>query len=261
MSFTNSIFNFANSGPNMQDVLQAFMREVLMTLNCHAIATVKEFDSAERKIRATINYSKTFIKQNDDGTVSSVQRSYPTLVDVPVVVLCGGNTSLTFPIQAGDYCLILFNDRDIDMWLSSAQVGPLNTSRLHSFSDGIAIVGLLPFPKALLKSTTYDSNHAVLTGGAAAGTMAAVGVHKSNGKVLITNTFPANSITLKTHLQTLITDLNNLIQAFTVNAALFIPSTSPPGNPSAMNPAIVLQLTTVMTSLTALSTQIGLLLE
>ncbi|CAK9250669.1 unnamed protein product [Sphagnum jensenii] len=66
------------------------------------------------------------------------------------------------PIAQGDQCLILFNDRSIDNWFTSGQVQPLASSRLHSFSDGIALVGLNYLNNGVTKLTNYDSTRAVL---------------------------------------------------------------------------------------------------
>ena len=93
------------------------------------------------------------------------------------------------------------------------------------------------------------------------GTIAAVGVNPSSSKVLLTNTYPANIITLNTLMGQLITAIENLVTALTVNAADFILVTAVPGNPSPLNPAIVTALTAVTLSLTAVNTAMGELLE
>ena len=67
---------------------------------------------------------------------------YPFLADCPVIALGGGNGALTFPITTGDDCLVFFNDRDIDSWFSGSSTSAPATLRLHSFSDGIILVGL-----------------------------------------------------------------------------------------------------------------------
>jgi hypothetical protein len=69
---------------------------------------------------------------------------YPVLVDCPYFVLQGGGAYIDMPISAGDYCLVLFNDRDIDNWWSTANVADPASTRKHSFSDAIALVGLNP---------------------------------------------------------------------------------------------------------------------
>ena len=69
-------------------------------------------------------------------------KEYPLLLDCPCIVLAGGQGALTMPISAGDSCLVLFNDCDMDNWYSSGQTMPPRTDRLHDFSDAVALVGL-----------------------------------------------------------------------------------------------------------------------
>lgn len=151
----------STSNPELADLLNLLKKDILLGLNCHAIATIQSFDSSKQTVNASINYTKTFMKRQTDGTYKPVQINYPILVDCPAIVLGGGDASLTFPITQGDQCLILFNDRDIDNWVAggrSSVAGPVSTSRLHSLSDGIALVGL-----NLISG--YDENRAVLQKG------------------------------------------------------------------------------------------------
>lgn len=135
--------NVVNSDLTLKDLLDLLKKDIMLSLNCHALATVQDFDPDTQTISATINYKKSFQQKNADGTTGTVLVDYPIMIDVPVLVMQGGAGSLTFPIAKGDGCLILFNDRDIDNWLFSGQAEqPPATSRLHSFADGVALVGL-----------------------------------------------------------------------------------------------------------------------
>lgn len=71
------------------------------------------------------------------------------LADVPVHFQCGGGVTLTFPIKAGDECLIIFSDRCIDFWWQSGGVQEPVDSRQHNLSDAIAIVGLRSEPRKI----------------------------------------------------------------------------------------------------------------
>lgn len=77
--------------------------------------------------------------QDENGKASSVD--LPLLADVPVVFPCGGGFTLTYPIKAGDECLVVFASRCIDGWWQSGGVGGTPDERMHDLSDGIAIVG------------------------------------------------------------------------------------------------------------------------
>ena len=85
--------------------------------------------------------------QNEDGSVSVV--NLPLLLDCPVVFPRGGGCSLTFPIRAGDECLVVFADRAIDFWWQSGGVQPPAETRMHDLSDGFVLVGPYSQPQVL----------------------------------------------------------------------------------------------------------------
>lgn len=221
-------FNRILTNPELSDVLNALKKDIFLSLNCHALATVQAFDSSKLTVTATINYKKAFSRAGSDGVYKTVLVDYPILLDVPVIVMSGGLAQLTFPISKGDTCLILFNDRDIDNWFQSGQVGEVASGRLHSFSDGIALIGLRSQANPI---ASYDNTRAKLALGT---TMVGVGVDK----VKIANAL----YTLNTLLQNLISQ----IELITVTCAT-------PGNPSSppINAAAI----------AAIALQIGALLE
>lgn len=57
------------------------------------------------------------------------------IVSVPVVALGGGGFFINFPLVKGSTGWIEASDRDISLYLQSAQMSPPNTKRLHSFED------------------------------------------------------------------------------------------------------------------------------
>lgn len=189
-------FNPLPSYPEMADVLNMYGAKLSSDLNCHAIATIQSLNTTALTVSAQINYTRTLVAINPlNGTYTFSQVPYPLLSDIPLVIMGGGNASLTFPIQQGDQCLLLFNDRDMDNWFSGARTGPVNSNRLHHLSDAIAIVGLIPnLP------TAYSTTHAILQKG-----QTKIGV--SDSKVLITN---SAGKTLNDILQDLVTAIENL---------------------------------------------------
>jgi hypothetical protein len=81
----------------------------------------------------------------------------PTLLDCPVQFPGGGGFSLTFPVKAGDECLVVFASRCIDNWWyygsKDAQGNitsqPLAELRMHDLSDGFVILGFRSVPRVL----------------------------------------------------------------------------------------------------------------
>lgn len=182
-------YNKQQSQMGLEETFNAFKKQIFLELNCHAIATIQNFNSADQTVTATMNYVKTYYQENDKFVMVPVTIQYPILLDCPLIILGGGKATLTFPISPGDECLVLFNDRDIDNWFAGSPPGPVATSRLHSFSDGLVLVG---FPDI----ASYDTERALLSNGT-------TGVGVSSSKVKIYN----STTTLNTLLQQLVTDL------------------------------------------------------
>ncbi len=129
--------------PHLRDLLSLLKKDIMLSLNCHALGTVQSFNSANQTATATVNYKKTYYRPNlVTGGNDPFLVDYPLLVDCPVIALGGGNGALTFPIASGDECLVLFNDRDIDNWFQGSASSANATSRLHSFADGMILVGV-----------------------------------------------------------------------------------------------------------------------
>jgi phage baseplate assembly protein gpV len=81
------------------------------------------------------------IKGNDSSVNGTESTDLPLLVDVPVIFPRGGGCTLTFPVRAGDECLLIFSDRCIDFWWQSGGVQEPVDQRQHDLSDAFAIVG------------------------------------------------------------------------------------------------------------------------
>lgn len=230
--------NLIPSNPGLKDLLDLFRKDLLLSLNCHHIGTVQSFNALTQTATATLNYKKTFFKADAlTGQYSPHSLDYPILLDCPVIVLGGAAGALTFPITTGDECLVLFNDRDLDNWFAGSPGGPVATPRLHSFSDGIILVGLRSSPHVLLN---YDAVRTVLRNGTAQ-----VGVGLDTVKI-------ANSLyTLNGLLQELITEVKTLV---TQTAAITVGSFG-------SIPANAATITAINTAITATATKIGSLLE
>lgn len=209
--------NRVNFDPSLADLLNLLRKDIFLSFNCHAIATVQSFDSTNQSVTATINYQKVYQEADAvTGLYSQKPISYPIVIDCPVIVMKGGLAALTFPIAQGDSCLLLFNDRDIDGWIATGGVAAPQSQRLHAFNDAIALVGLSPFSAPIL---AYDTDRAVLSND-----QAKVAVGPSLIEI-------SNNVTdLKTCLNDLITALTTLTTAMssatpsTVVAAIATPS-------------------------------------
>lgn len=118
---------------SLASLLQLEQLDTLDTLNCHQVGEIVSFDSSKQTAEVQIKMLRPF-----NGEL----KKYPILLDCPCVILGGGKGRITFPIEKGDSCLVLFNDKDIDNWYASGQTMQPRTPRMHNFADAIALVGI-----------------------------------------------------------------------------------------------------------------------
>jgi hypothetical protein len=152
--------------PDISALLALHKQDVFSSLNCHQLGTIKEFDAQTQTASISINFQRAVFNQQVPTNQLSNQPTptrpnivdYPVLVQCPIFVLTGGGSYLTMPIKQGDTCLVLFNDRDIDSWFLSGAVAPPASNRMHSLSDGMAIVGF----RSLANVLNNYSNNVVL---------------------------------------------------------------------------------------------------
>lgn len=80
----------------------------------------------------------------EDGGKKWVQ--LPLLLDCPVQFAGGGGYTLTFPLQLGDECLVIFSSRCLDGWWQSGGIQAQVELRMHDLSDGFCIPGISSVP-------------------------------------------------------------------------------------------------------------------
>ena len=101
---------------------EALKREMFSQLRCALPGKVVSYDSS----------AQTAVIQ--PGVISGGV-VMPLLTDVPVFM------PVSFAVNPGDYCLVIFADVDIDAWLASGDPEEPGSERMHSLSDGFAFVG------------------------------------------------------------------------------------------------------------------------
>lgn len=151
--------NLQPSEASLSDLLNLLKTEIKLEVNCVHVGTIQSFDATTQTAKASINYKKTYLEFDRASGTSDKQiyRDYAPVVDAPVVTLGGGSSALTFPIEQGDECLILFNDRDIDNWFAGSSNSPPATPRLHSYTDAFILVGVRSKANAI---SDYDTDAA-----------------------------------------------------------------------------------------------------
>lgn len=159
MAITDQNINLIPNEPDLSTLLDYFQKSLKIEFACHHIGTIQSFDPDTQTATASLAYQKTKNNTEGVGNATVQAQNYPILIDCPVICLGGGSGAITFPITVGDECLILFNDRDFGNWFAGNSSSPPPSSRLHSFADGIILVGVRSMASVL---TDYDSSAVTL---------------------------------------------------------------------------------------------------
>jgi len=113
-------------------------------------AIIQSFNAAAQTCAAQPAIQGRFRDQNGNLVYSNL----PLLLDCPVIFPSGGGYSLTFPINAGDECLVIFASRCIDAWWQQGTIGKPLELRMHDLSDGFALPGCRSKPRAISNIST-----------------------------------------------------------------------------------------------------------
>lgn len=119
-----------------QQILQA-----LKNLHTALPAKVVSFNPQNQ----TVSLNVQIQQQLSNGETSQI----PPLVDVPVSYPRGGGFAVTFPLQAGDEGLAVFNERCIDGWWHSGKASPPLDYRLFDLSDAVFFPGICSVPQKI----------------------------------------------------------------------------------------------------------------
>ena len=105
---------------------------------------------------------KVRLKNIQYGTAGFTGSAYdytelPLLLDCPVVFPSGGGFTLTFPLRAGDECLVVFASRSIDGWWALGGLKNSTNVRMHDLSDGFVIAGVNSKPNVIPSISTSST--------------------------------------------------------------------------------------------------------
>ena len=129
---------------NDEELLRVYLRAMQARLWTAIPGIVTQYPGAAGAM--TVNVQPTVINRvrNPDGSFAEVPM--PVLLDCPVLWQGGGGVTATFPIAAGDECLVVFSSRCIDGWWHQGGVQTAPEVRMHSLSDGFALIGVRSLP-------------------------------------------------------------------------------------------------------------------
>lgn len=113
-------------------------------IRCAVPGIIQSFDNV--KCTAEVQPAITEIFYNYNGEKKNIK--LPLLQDVPVLFPASGSAMLSFPVNKGDECLLIFADMCIDGWWQNGDIQNQAEQRRHDLSDAFAILSPFSQPKA-----------------------------------------------------------------------------------------------------------------
>ena len=141
------------SAPGLDRLISESIRVALLETHTALPARVESFDAATQT--ATVVPELRRLAVHEDGEEQEI--SIAPIELVPVMFPRAGGMAITFPVEVGDKCLLVFGERDISGWLQTGEEGVPPAVRKHEYSDAVAILGLWPRPSALSPAPSSTS--------------------------------------------------------------------------------------------------------
>ena len=143
-------FNQLSGKADLTIVLKNVINKVGLELNCVRVGIIQSFNAEDLTAEVLIANKKT-LGLNKDGTQNV--KDY-ALITAKICYCC---PYITYPIEQGEECILLFNDREIESWFVTGEVQPEAYQRMHDLTDCIAIVGLRSLAKMIeIAANTLD---------------------------------------------------------------------------------------------------------
>lgn len=80
----------------------------------------------------------------------------PVITNVPLALYRAGEAFISLPVKVGDFVMLMFSERSLDIWLSKGgTVDPADPRKFH-LSDAIAYPGVYPFTDPPTGATADD---------------------------------------------------------------------------------------------------------
>lgn len=141
-------------GVTLEDIVNEGVNSRLKDLHTCLPGIVQKFNISDQTAEVQPAIKRMLRTEENDKEIL-VPRALPVLINVPVIFPMGGGFTLTFPVNPGDECLLMFCERSIDLWLNQGGVQNPSARRFHSLSDAFAIMGLHSRPKSI---SNYNNN-------------------------------------------------------------------------------------------------------
>lgn len=146
MNIQNKFLQLAGE-PDLTTILKSVINKVGLELNCVRVGIIQSFNAEDLTAQVLITNKRT-LGINQNGTQAT--RDYAVIT----AKICYCCPYITYPIEPGEECILLFNDRELESWFITGEVQPEAYQRMHDLTDCIAIVGL----RSLAKMITILAN-------------------------------------------------------------------------------------------------------
>lgn len=178
------------------EIIKRTMRKVYETMRVAMPAVIESYDAT--KSLATVKISIPHVR--DDEEVFDV----PIISAVPVLWQRAGLASITFPLQRGDWGLVVHCDGDIGKWALDMDASQPQSRRRHAWTDAVFLPqmhGLQPSSLIGLE-LKYGANTVTLSEAGVTVTsqnIALVGNTTITGNLNVTGTSTLAGIPFATH--------------------------------------------------------------
>lgn len=135
---------------SFEETLRAMFDDFRSSLFTAMPARVVSYDPVKQTISAQPAIKAYQLQP--DGTTKAVD--YPIIPDIPVQFPGAGGQTMTFPVKAGDECLLNFCSRSQDSWQQSGDSQVPMEAGGNNLSNAFAMMGFRSNPKALSDVST-----------------------------------------------------------------------------------------------------------
>jgi len=194
--------------PSLEELLRIAIESYIEEIHTSMPARVVSFDPEDQRVEVQPLVER--LVETEDG--GEICETLPPITDVPVVFPRTKNFVVSFPIEEGDIVLLMFTERSIDKWLSTADGAITNPNDFlrHDLSNAVAIPGVYPFSQPI---TNFDNE--ALTIGQDGSTIVRVkkdlielGTKGSTDKASLDSKVQIELKALRSTLASLVTDFN-----------------------------------------------------
>lgn len=180
--------------PNLEDVFEIVKEYTMAFINCSRIGRIRSFNP--ENCTAYIDIME-LIPNNGNNEIPSI------LADVPVIFYGSRNTRITPPDIVGSNCLLIFQDRNIDNFLTTGEQYEPDNDRTHSYADCVALLTLNSY---IDEPVMYDENALTLYNGTQFAKIFNDSIELYAEKIKLYN----SQTTLLTLIKSLITEIKNI---------------------------------------------------